>query len=238
VRRFFAGRDPIGTRIHGWGSWFAWSAWQRLKYTTGRDHSAYFYVPFRQIYREDMNLAFYVRREAADSVLSTLRRGAQPTDPNVTVLTPRRSRSSSAHRSIRKKLLPALDRPRSIALLLAAVGLYSVNGLLGGAAHAGDWRAHGSGAQPAMCYACHQTRPVLLRWLIVAHSSPSPWRALSPAFRLPAAAWARAPGSWAWAENPLIFVARRSFYARLLRWRPGCLLAERRASIHEGTATE
>ena len=52
----------------------------------GESTPAYFYVPFRQVFREDMNLAFYVRtRGDSDSVLSTLRAQAHAIDPNVTV---------------------------------------------------------------------------------------------------------------------------------------------------------
>ena len=27
VRRFFAGRNPLGQRVHGWGEWFRWLGW-------------------------------------------------------------------------------------------------------------------------------------------------------------------------------------------------------------------
>lgn len=76
VRRFFAGRNPIGARIHGWGNWFrvVGVAKDSKYHYLGETAPPYFYVPFRQIFRADMNLAFYVRTKGnPDSVLSTLR---------------------------------------------------------------------------------------------------------------------------------------------------------------------
>ncbi len=130
VRRFFAGRDPIGTRIHGWGSWFRVVGVARdSKYHyLGETTPAYFYVPFRQIYREDMNLAFYVRaRGAPDAVLNMLRTQARDIDPNVTVFDAAPLKefigASLYPQKIAASLMTVLG---SIALLLAAVGLYSV----------------------------------------------------------------------------------------------------------------
>ncbi|HTX77057.1 MAG TPA: ABC transporter permease, partial [Terracidiphilus sp.] len=59
VRRYFPGRDPIGKRIHGWGKWFhvvGVAADSKYHYLS-EPETPYFYVPFRQIYRADMNLA-------------------------------------------------------------------------------------------------------------------------------------------------------------------------------------
>jgi predicted permease len=130
VRRFFAGRDPIGTRIHGWGSWFrvVGVAKDSKYHYLGESTPAYFYVPFRQIYREDMNLAFYVRTKGApDSVLNMLRTQARDIDPNVTVFDAAPLKefigASLYPQKIAAGLMTVLG---SIALLLAAVGLYSV----------------------------------------------------------------------------------------------------------------
>ena len=130
VRRFFAGRNPIGTRIHGWGSWFRVVGVARdSKYHyLGETTPAYFYVPFRQIYREDMNLAFYVRAHGdPESVLSTLRAQARDLDPNVTVFDAAPLKeyigASLYPQKVAASLMTVLG---SIALLLAAVGLYSV----------------------------------------------------------------------------------------------------------------
>ncbi len=130
VRRFFNGRDPIGTRIHGWGSWFrvVGVAKDSKYHYLGESTPAYFYVPIRQIYREDMNLAFYVRTKGEpDSVLSTLRAQVRDLDPNVTVFDAAPLReyigASLYPQKVAASLMTALG---SIALLLAAVGLYSV----------------------------------------------------------------------------------------------------------------
>jgi predicted permease len=130
VRRFFAGRNPVGTRIHGWGSWFrvvGVSKDSKYHYL-GESTPAYFYVPFRQIYREDMNLSFYVRTQGEpDSILSTLRTQAHDIDPNVTVFDAAPLKefigASLYPQKVAASLMTVLG---SIALLLAAVGLYSV----------------------------------------------------------------------------------------------------------------
>jgi predicted permease len=130
VRRFFAGRNPIGTRIHGWGSWFrvVGVAKDSKYHYLGESAPAYFYVPFRQIYREDMNLSFYVRTQGEpDSILSTLRTQAHDLDPNVTVFDAAPLKefigASLYPQKVAASLMTVLG---SIALLLAAVGLYSV----------------------------------------------------------------------------------------------------------------
>jgi predicted permease len=130
VRRFFAGRDPIGTRIHGWGSWFrvVGVAKDSKYHYLGETTPAYFYVPFRQRYREDMNLAFYVRTKGKpDDVLTTLRAQVRDLDPNVTVFDAAPLKefigASLYPQKVAASLMTVLG---SIALLLAAVGLYSV----------------------------------------------------------------------------------------------------------------
>ena len=130
VRRFFAGRNPIGARIHGWGSWFrvVGVAKDSKYHYLGETTPAYFYVPFRQVYREDMSLSFYVRTKGEpDSVLSTLRTQARAIDPNVTVFDAAPLKefigASLFPQKIAASLMTVLG---SIALLLAAIGLYSV----------------------------------------------------------------------------------------------------------------
>jgi ABC-type antimicrobial peptide transport system permease subunit len=130
VRHFFAGRDPIGTRIHGWGSWFrvVGVAKDSKYHYLGESTPAYFYVPFRQMYREDMNLAFYVRTKGEpDYILSTLRAQVHDLDPNVTVFDAAPLKefigASLYPQKIAASLMTVLG---SIALLLAAIGLYSV----------------------------------------------------------------------------------------------------------------
>ena len=130
VRRFFAGRSPIGKKIHGWGSWFrvVGVAKDSKYHYLGESTPPYFYVPFRQVFREDMNLAFYVRTPGdPDFILSTLRAQARLIDPNVTVFD-----AAPLNEFIGASLFPQkiaatlMSVLGSIALLLAAIGLYSV----------------------------------------------------------------------------------------------------------------
>jgi predicted permease len=130
VRRFFAGRNPIGTKIHGWGNWFrvVGVAKDSKYHYLGESTPAYFYVPFRQVFREDMNLAFYVRAQGdQESALSMLRTQARAIDPNVTVFDAAPLKefigASLYPQKVAASLMTVLG---SIAMLLAAVGLYSV----------------------------------------------------------------------------------------------------------------
>jgi len=129
VRRFFPGRNPIGHMVHGWGSWFRIvgvakdSKYHYLNETT----PPYFYVPFRQLYREDMNLAFYVRTKGdPDWVLSTLRAQTRDLDPNVTVFDAAPLKEYIGASLYPQKVAASLMAIMgALALLLAAVGLYS-----------------------------------------------------------------------------------------------------------------
>ncbi|HET6205926.1 MAG TPA: ABC transporter permease, partial [Terracidiphilus sp.] len=130
VRRFFAGRDPIGHRIHGWGKWFrvVGVAKDSKYHYLSETAPAYFYVPFRQVFREDMNLAFYVRAPSnPEALLTTLRAQVKAIDPNVTVYdaVPLKEfiGASLYPQKVAASLMAVLG---SLSLLLAAVGLYSV----------------------------------------------------------------------------------------------------------------
>ena len=130
ARHFFAGRNPVGKMIHGWGSWFrvVGVAKDSKYHYLGESTPAYFYVPFRQVYREDMNLAFYVRTEGdPENVLSTLRTQARAIDPNVTVFDAAPLKefigASLYPQKVAATLMTVLG---AVAMLLAAVGLYSV----------------------------------------------------------------------------------------------------------------
>ena len=130
VKRFFAGRNPIGKMVHGWGWWFrVVGVAKNSKYHyLGEPTPPYFYVPFRQVYREDMNLAFYVRTQAEpESILSTLRTQAGAIDPNVTVFDAAPLKefigASLYPQKVAATVMTVLG---AVALLLAAVGLYSV----------------------------------------------------------------------------------------------------------------
>jgi len=129
VRRFFAGRNPIGHMVHGWGSWFRIvgvakdSKYHYLNETT----PSYFYVPFLQMYRQDMNLAFYVRTKGdPDWVLSTLRAKTRELDPTVTVFDAAPLEEYIGASLYPQKVAASLMAIMgALALLLAAVGLYS-----------------------------------------------------------------------------------------------------------------
>ena len=130
VHHFFAGRDPIGHKVHGWGVDFriVGVAKDSKYHYLGESNVPYFYVSFRQIYRTDMNLAFYVRtRGNPENVLTTLRAQTRDLDPNVTVFdaVPLKEfiGASLYPQKIAASLMAVLG---SIAVLLAAVGLYSV----------------------------------------------------------------------------------------------------------------
>jgi len=130
VRRFFPGRDPIGAKVHGWGSWFriVGVAKDSKYHYLSEPATPYFYVPFRQIYRTDMSLAFYVRTQGdPDSILSTLRAETRAIDPNVTVFDAAPLKefigASLYPQKVAASLMAVLG---GIAVLLAAVGLYSM----------------------------------------------------------------------------------------------------------------
>jgi predicted permease len=130
VRHFFAGRDPIGRQVHGFGVWFrvVGVAKDSKYHYLSESAPPYFYVPFRQIYRADMNLAFYVRAQGnSASVLTALRAQTRAIDPNVTVFdaVPLKEYigASLYPQKVAASLMAVLG---GVAVLLAAVGLYGV----------------------------------------------------------------------------------------------------------------
>jgi ABC-type antimicrobial peptide transport system permease subunit len=130
VRRFFPDRDAIGKKVHGWGRWFRIVGVARdSKYHyLGEPETPYSYVPFRQVYREDMNLAFYVRTQGNPAnVLSALRAQTLAIDPNVTVFDAApMSEFIGASLYPQKVAASLMSVLSALALLMAAVGLYSV----------------------------------------------------------------------------------------------------------------
>jgi hypothetical protein len=130
VNRFFAGRSPIGRRVHGWGDWFRIvGVVKDTKYHyLGEAPVPYIYVPFRQVFRADMNLAFYVRVQGDPMLaLPALRAAVRRIDPNVTVFDP-----VPLKEFIGASLFPQRMAATLMAVLgalsvsLAAIGLYSV----------------------------------------------------------------------------------------------------------------
>jgi len=130
ARHFFPNSDPIGHKVHGWGSWFriVGVAKDSKYHYLGESKVPYFYVPFRQLFRTDMSLAFYVRTQGnPESVLSTLRAQTRAIDPNVTVYDAVPLKEFIGASLYPQKLAASLmGILGSVAVLLAAVGLYSV----------------------------------------------------------------------------------------------------------------
>ena len=130
ARRFFAGAHPLGHRVRGWGEWFTVVGVAKdSKYHAPNEATLpYFYVPFRQVYRVEREVALYVRT-AGDPVhaLAAVRRELASMDPeaglfNAMPLT-EYIRASLYPQRVAALLLGALG---AVALLLAGVGLYSV----------------------------------------------------------------------------------------------------------------
>jgi predicted permease len=130
ARHFFPNSDPIGHKVHGWGAWFriVGIAKDSKYHYLDESNVPYFYVPFRQLYRTDMTLAFYVRTHGnPETALSTLRAQTHAIDPNVQVFDAMPLKEFIGASLYPQKMAASLMAVLgSIAVLLAAVGLYSV----------------------------------------------------------------------------------------------------------------
>ena len=130
AKRFFGGRYPIGQRVHGWGRWFdVVGVVKDSKYETlDESLKPYFYVPFRQVYREDMGISFYVRT-AGDPRLAVepLRHAVRALDPDAGVSDSMPLVDYIGAALFTDKLAATmLAVLGTVALLLAALGLYGV----------------------------------------------------------------------------------------------------------------
>jgi predicted permease len=130
VRRFLPDRNPIGQKVHGWGKWFTivGVAQDSKIYRLTENAAPYFYVPIRQIYRPEMGLKFYVRTSApVDDAVAALRREAQAIDPAVPVFNAMPLEEYIAASLFPQRIAASLlGTLGSVALLLAAIGLYGV----------------------------------------------------------------------------------------------------------------
>ena len=130
VRRFLSGRDPIGQKIYGWGRWFriVGVAQDSKIYRVTENASPYFYIPIRQVYRPEMGLKFYVRTSGpVNDAADALRREAHAIDPAVPVYDAMPLEEYIAESLFPQKIAASLlGTLSSIAILLAAIGLYGV----------------------------------------------------------------------------------------------------------------
>lgn len=130
VKRYLDHGLVIGRQIHGWGNWFTIVGVAKdSKYNYLTETSVpYFYVSFRQIYRADMYLGFYLRTQGdPNQAVGMLRNAVREIDPSVTtfdVLPLSEYVGASLYpQKIAADFLTVLA---GLALLLAALGLYSV----------------------------------------------------------------------------------------------------------------
>jgi predicted permease len=130
AKRFFGAGNPVGRKVQGWGQWFTVVGLVKdSKYhTPNEDQRPLMYVPFRQVYREDMGIAFYARTVGNPiAALAAMRHDVKEMDPNVGVFdaTPL-TEYITASLFVQKIAASLLSVLGAIALVLAAVGLYSV----------------------------------------------------------------------------------------------------------------
>lgn len=130
ARRFFAGRDPIGRKVRGWGEWFTVvGVAGNIKYQhLTESPRPYFYIPIRQVYRPEYGLTFHVRTAGPTAAaLAAIRRETAAIDPSLMIfdsMTLSDYISASLYgQKIGAVLLNVLG---FLALVMAALGLYSV----------------------------------------------------------------------------------------------------------------
>ena len=130
ARRYFGGGYPLGRQVRGWGKWFTvvGVAKDSKYHTPNEARQPYFYVPFQQVYRADLGIAFYVRAAGdLNQALATMRREVRSMDPNVGVYDAMPfAEFISASLFAQKIAASLLSVLGAVALVLAAVGLYSV----------------------------------------------------------------------------------------------------------------
>jgi predicted permease len=130
AHRYFPGKNPIGYKVRGFGRQFSIVGIVKdSKYSTlNETPRPYFYVPFRQVYRADLSIAFYIRVAGdARGAIPLLRREVREIDSDVGVFdaTPLTEfiGASLFAQKLAASLLSVLG---AIALVLAVVGLYGV----------------------------------------------------------------------------------------------------------------
>ena len=148
ARRFFNGRYPIGQHVRGWGRWFDVIGVAKDSKYEDLDEGAkpFFYVPFRQVLREDMGIRLFVRT-AGDPLLAVepVRHAVRSLDPEAgAVDSIPMTENINAALFIQRMAAMMLATLGAVALLLAAIGLYGVM------AYAVGERRHESGIRIAL----------------------------------------------------------------------------------------
>jgi predicted permease len=130
ARRYFGNGEAVGRKVHGWGQWFTvvGVAGDSKYHRPNENTEPFIYVPFRQIYRADMAIALYVKAAGStNQTVATMRREVRALDPELDLFDPMQLRdfiqASLFPQKMGASLLALLG---AVAILLAAVGLYSV----------------------------------------------------------------------------------------------------------------
>jgi predicted permease len=130
ARRFLNGRNPIGVRVRGWGRWFTivGVAKDTKHLAVNEAPRPFFYVPFQQVYRADLDIVMYVRTAGDPSMaLAALRREIRAAAPNAGGFNSNSLTEEIGASLFPQKIAAALMGVMGIiAILLAAAGLYSV----------------------------------------------------------------------------------------------------------------
>ncbi len=130
ARRFFPGRDPIGHKLKGWGEWFTVVGVVRnIKYhSLTESPQPFFYIPIRQVYRPEYGLTLHVRTAGpVAEAMASIRREAAAMDPGLMIFDSMpMTEYISASLYGQKVGAVLLNVLGAVALLMAALGLYSV----------------------------------------------------------------------------------------------------------------
>jgi predicted permease len=130
ARRFFAGRDPIGRKVRGWGEWFTVvGVAANIKYHQVTEAPRpFFYAPIRQIYRPEYGLTFHVRSDgSAANVIGAIRRETAAIDQGMLIFDSMPMTEYVAASLYGPKVgAVLLNVLGGLGLLMAALGLYSV----------------------------------------------------------------------------------------------------------------